>query len=366
MTIESAQNKTMDRLSSSYQPRETEKEEEALGRENFLTMLVAQLENQDPLNPMEGSDFSAQLAQFSSLEQLMNLNETMENMATAFTNSSEADVTNLVGKEVTGEVDAIEVADGQSFGGAYTITEPGDVMVEIYDAEGNEVRSLYPGQKTSGSYNLNWDGRNNSGDMVEDGSYKYKVLVNSGSGFAEMPTTVTGTVDSVVYNEGKAYLRVNDTLVNPESLVQISAGAQTEEAPASITDYLGKEITSSRSIASVKGGNVSGKACSFELENQEDVIVSLFNQTGDEVRSIPLLADETTAGTNTVEWDGKDNAGSLVEEGLYLYSVSTAAGEIATAASGEVSGIEYINGEKYLVLKESGMLTDLSSVTGVN
>ncbi|HKK90852.1 MAG TPA: flagellar hook assembly protein FlgD, partial [Desulfobacteraceae bacterium] len=158
MTIESAQNKTMDRLSGSYQPRETEKEEDALGRENFLTMLVAQMENQDPLNPMEGSDFSAQLAQFSSLEQLMNLNKTMESMQTAFSSSSEPDVTGMVGKEVTGDVDSVEVVDSKPFGGSYTMTGTGEVMVEIFDSEGNQVRSLYPGQKNPGNYNINWDG----------------------------------------------------------------------------------------------------------------------------------------------------------------------------------------------------------------
>ena len=366
MTIQASGNSSLEALSSSYKARKTEEKEDTLGRQDFLTMLVAQLEHQDPLNPMEGSDFSAQLAQFSSLEQLMNLNNTMENMASAFETNSESDVTALVGKEVTGEVDSIEVADGQPFGGAYTISQPGDVMVEIYDGDGNEVRALYPGQKSQGSYNLNWDGRNNSGNLVDDGSYKYKVFVNSGYGFEEMPSTVTGRVDSVVYNNGKAYLRVNDTLVDPDSLVQISAIEQTDNPVSSITDYLGKEITTSQSIAAVENGSVSGSKCAFDLEQKEDVVVSIYNQAGEEIRSMAILADDTTTGANTVEWDGMDNSGSPVENGLYLYSVANGQGKVETTASGEVSGIEYKNGEKYLVLKESGLLTGVSSITSVN
>lgn len=366
MTIDAAGNSSLDKLSSSYQPRDTEEKEDTLGRTDFLTMLVAQLQNQDPLNPMEGSDYSAQLAQFSSLEQLMNLNDTMESMQTAFKQGNESDVTSLVGKEVTGKVDAIEVADGESFGGSYNISETCEVMVTIYDSDGREVRSLYPGQKNEGNYNINWDGTDNSGNKVEDGSYKYVVTANSGYGFEEIPTTVTGVVESVVYNDGKAYLQVGGVLVDPGSLVQVMNAPETEETVSSITDYLGKEITSSTSYAAVKDGSVSGKVCSFELESQEDVILSVFNQSGEEVKSIPLLAEQASAGTNTIEWDGTDTSGSAAADGLYLYSVSNSSGSVETTVSDEVSGIQYINGSKYLVLKDSGILTDLSSVTSVN
>ncbi|MEA2060964.1 MAG: FlgD immunoglobulin-like domain containing protein [Thermodesulfobacteriota bacterium] len=367
MTIQASGNSSLEALSSSYQARKTEEKEDTLGRQDFLTMLVTQLEHQDPLNPMEGSDFSAQLAQFSSLEQLMNLNKTMETMASAFqSGSSESDLGSMIGREVTGEVDAVEVADGEFFGGDYTISEPGDVMVQISDASGNVIRSLFPGQKSAGSYNINWDGTDNNGNTVADGSYKYSILVNSGYGYTEMPTTVIGKVDSIVYNEGKAYLQVNGTLVDPDSLVQVGGYGETEEKASSITDYLGKNITSTQSIAGIKGGVVSGDTCTFELEASEDIILSVFNQAGEEIRSIPVLADETSQGSNSVKWDGTDNSGNIAEDGLYLYSVSSASGNIETLASGEVSGIEYVNGEKYLVLKESNLLTGLSSVTSVN
>ena len=85
MTVSSTGNSSLDSITSSYQSTETEKSEtaDALGKDDFLTMLVAQLENQDPLNPMDGTDFSAQLAQFSQLEQLMNLNTSMETLASS-------------------------------------------------------------------------------------------------------------------------------------------------------------------------------------------------------------------------------------------------------------------------------------------
>jgi flagellar basal-body rod modification protein FlgD len=88
-----------------------------LGKDDFLKMLIAQLKNQDPLNPQEGAEFAAQMAQFSSLEQLTNLNTTLETQAQNSLNLFNAQAINLVGKEITAEIAA--GTDGTS---ATTIT----------------------------------------------------------------------------------------------------------------------------------------------------------------------------------------------------------------------------------------------------
>ncbi len=98
MTVSSSWNASLDNIVSGYQSTTAEKSEkdDALGMDAFLTMLVAQLQSQDPLNPMEGSDFSAQLAQFSQLEQLMGLNDSMEALTTSFASDSEKDLVDYV------------------------------------------------------------------------------------------------------------------------------------------------------------------------------------------------------------------------------------------------------------------------------
>ena len=368
MTLASAGNASLDKLSSSYTPRDTTKKDDALGREDFLTMMMAQLKNQDPLNPMDGTDFSTQLAQFSSLEQLINLNDTMETLKASLDKGNESDVTSLVGKTATGNVDSIELTNGQAFGGFYNLTAPGNVMVTIYDSDGNEVRSLYPGQQDAGNYNIAWDGTDNGGNAVPDGSYKFTVMANTGYGFEKVPTTVTGKIDSIVYNDGKAYLQIQGALVDPDSLVQISNSSDTdaEDTNTSITDYLGKEITTSNPLAFVENGSVSGNKCSFNLNAKEDVVVEVHNSQGDVVKNISIPANNTSSGINTIDWDGTDDSGNPVPDGLYSYSVGSAAGTVEQTISGEVSGIKYINGNQYLVLNNSGILTDLSSVVSVN
>jgi flagellar basal-body rod modification protein FlgD len=124
MTISSSQNSSLEKITSSYQSNEKEKaeKEDALGQDAFLTMLVAQLQNQDPLNPMDGTDFSAQLAQFSQLEQLISLNDSMADLAKAYDTNSEGDVVGYIGKQVTGNVDVMNVDEGTVSGGFYSLS----------------------------------------------------------------------------------------------------------------------------------------------------------------------------------------------------------------------------------------------------
>ena len=219
MSVTPTGNNTLDKITSSYQSNESEKaeKEDALGQDAFLKMLVAQLQNQDPLNPMDGTDFSAQLAQFSQLEQLINLNDSMESLARAYGEKSEGDVMGYIGKQVTGNVDVMNVDEGTVSGGFYNLAQPADIMITITDADGKAIKTLYEGQQNSGSHIISWDGTDKNGKAVADGTYKYTVMANTGYGFAKVPSTVTGTVEGVTYNNGKPYLVVQGVLLDPGS-----------------------------------------------------------------------------------------------------------------------------------------------------
>ena len=366
MGIDATGSSSIQKLTSAYKTDDSQKaeKEDYLGREDFLTMLVAQLQNQDPLNPMEGSEFSAQLAQFSSLEQLINMNESLESMVTAFNDGSDIDVSDFIGKEVTGTVNSIEVSDGAFSGGYYDLAQTSDVMVTIYDEEGNTVKNLYPGQKEAGSHSINWDGTDNSGNQVIDGSYSYDVLANSGYGYVSAPMTVTGTVEAVTYQNGKPYLLVDGMLVDPDSLVQIKAS--DEEPAMSPLDYLGKEVSYSESVVAVEDGEVSGSGLTFYLSIPEDVLVQVFDASGNEVNNTEMSVDDVVSGKNEILWGGTDSDGNLVPDGIYSYKVTGSSGNVEISGTGEVSGIKYINGTQYLTLAGSGDIVRISSITGVN
>ncbi len=351
-------------LSSSYisTTDEDESTEETLGREEFLTLLVAQLENQDPLNPQEGTDFTAQLAEYSQLEQLMNLNDTMTSMTDVFETSSESDGVSYIGREVTGYIDSLDVSDGTVTSGFYNLSEAADVIVDIYDSDGNKVTRLYEGQMASGGHLLTWDGTDSSGDSVADGKYTYTVLADYGNGYEDVETTVTGTVDGVTYNNGTAYLVVQGVLVSMDditSVTELTGESETE----SIMDYLGKGIKTSSPIVLIEDGEVSGEDLSFELEDAEGVTVKIYDAYDELVNTLTLDADEVAEGTNTIHWNGYSSSGSVVSDGLYYYTVLTDSGDYAsTDVSGEVESIRTVNSVQYLVIEDSGRLVALSNV----
>ena len=160
----------------------TESSEEIMGKEDFLTLLVAQLQNQDPLDPEDTSEFTSQLTQYSSLEQLMNLNDSFD----AFTNSSQtlaqSDVMDLIGKDVVTEQSEFEFA-GKPLEIGYQLDEAAtSITIIIQDESGNSISTLTPSELGAGSHFIEWDGLDSNGNISADGQYTSKVEATDGSG----------------------------------------------------------------------------------------------------------------------------------------------------------------------------------------
>ena len=368
MSVSASGNSSLDTIRASYQTSNDEKaeKEDALGRDAFLTMLVAQLENQDPLNPMDGTDFSSQLAQFSQLEQLMNLNESMENLAESSSSESEKDLVSYMGKQVTGEINTMEVESGAVSSGFYNLSESANVVIQITDESGQTVRTLFPGISERGAHLISWDGTDTNGDAVEDGTYTYTVLANTGSGYKELPTTVTGIVDGIAYSNGNPYLVVQGVLMSPDSLTSVADVEDSTGDETSILDYLGKTVTSEYPILSVDDGVVEGADLTFTLEQEEDVTIKIYDPFDELVQTITVDAEDVASGENSVYWNAVGSDGYQVDDGLYYYTVSTSSGTAKTPVTEEVSGIKYANGTQYLVLKDSGRLVAVSNITEIN
>ncbi|MFH2060622.1 MAG: FlgD immunoglobulin-like domain containing protein [Pseudomonadota bacterium] len=370
MAVSSTGNSSLDQITNSYQSTsqgKTEKDD-ALGQDAFLTMLVAQLQNQDPLNPMDGTDFSSQLAQFSQLEQLINLNDSMANMASAFSQDSEKDALSYIGKQVTGKVDIMNVDKGSVSGGFYNLSDPSDVMITVTDADGKTIKTLYDGQQGAGAHLVSWDGTDNAGNAVGDGTYHYSVMANSGRGYFEVPASVSGTVEGITYNNEKPYLVVQGILLDPKSLTSVIDPEKTTGTGSvdSALSYLGKIVSSNSPIVLVENDVVSGSELTFNLSSPESATIKIYDAYDELVKTIALTADDTTGGQNSIDWDGLSNSGYKVPDGMYYYTVKTDSGFAKTPVSEEVSGIKYMNGSQYLVLDESGRLVSLSSITGIN
>jgi len=369
MSVSSTGNNPLESITNSYQSNAQEKSEksDALGQDAFLKMLVAQLQNQDPLNPMDGTDFSAQLAQFSQLEQLINLNDSMDGLASEFSQGSEGDVVEYLGKQVTGNVDMMNVDEGTVSGGFYNLSQPSDVMITITDSDGKTIKTIYDGQQDAGSRLISWDGTDNNGDAVEDGTYHYSVMANSGSGYENVPSSITGNVEGIAYNDGKPYLVVQGILLDPDSVTAvIDVDDDSGTSVDSLLAYLGQTVSSNSPIVLVEEGVVAGEDLNFNLDTPEDATIKIYDAYDELVTTITVSSEDTVGGENSVHWDGLGDSGYQVADGLYYYTVKTDSGFAKTPVSEEVSGIKYMNNSQFLEMKDSGRLVAISTITGIN
>lgn len=156
-------------------------DQNSMGKEDFLTLLVAQLQNQDPLNPDDPTEFTAQLAQFSSLEQLFTLNESMDNLAASYASSDRVSSLSTIGKEVTYFGDTFEYADTPVEIG-YQLDEVADSVTLSLQQNGVTVATLKGTELGEGSHFITWDGLTDEGENAPAGEYTVVVSASSEDG----------------------------------------------------------------------------------------------------------------------------------------------------------------------------------------
>ena len=168
-----------------------------LGKEDFLTLLVAQLQNQDPMNPEDATEFTAQLAQFSSLEQLFNINESMEDLSSAQQQSDRFSTMELIGKTVSyQDGDFTMDAEGSTSVGYELDGLAASVTLFIKDESGATVATLHPTDLTEGSHFIEWNGMNSDGEHVPAGDYK--IVLQGSAGVGEQSIAISPLVQSEV------------------------------------------------------------------------------------------------------------------------------------------------------------------------
>ena len=194
-----------------------------LGKEEFLTLLVAQLRHQDPLNPMESADFTAQLAQFSSLEQLFGMNDALTAIQETLGTQESGNVLDYIGKLVKTNDSTVFIKDGNMESNAYTLEDEAEVTIFVYDSKGVEVRRIYGGWKEAGQHDLSWDGKDNNGNLAGDGIYFFEVEAIDENGFVvSYDAYLTGEVTGVTYQNSIPYLMIGNKLVAPENVIEVT------------------------------------------------------------------------------------------------------------------------------------------------
>jgi flagellar basal-body rod modification protein FlgD len=196
-----------------------------LGKDSFLKLLITQMKNQDPLSPMDNTAFVAQLAQFSSLEQMQNLNSKIDSALQLGQSMNNANASGLIGREVRASGNSVSLTSGGSADLGYFLSAAADqVTVTVSDSQGNLVRTFAGASGTAGDNSVAWDGLTSSGNRAPAGSYTFKVIATDTSGAAVTATPlVNGVVSGVTYRSGVAYLMVNGREVPFSDLLEVHA-----------------------------------------------------------------------------------------------------------------------------------------------
>ena len=182
-----------------------------LGKDEFLKLFTTQLRFQNPLNPLDSTEFTAQLAQFSSLEQLTNINEQMNDLV-LFQNSLQNTLaTTLIGRKVKVAGEEVYLKDKAEIN--YTLPQDvSKIKISISDSSGKVVREVNLGPETGGNKTYVWDGKDSHGATLPEGNYSITAgAYDAGGNPVEATTAVWGTVTGVTFENNITYFIIDGT-----------------------------------------------------------------------------------------------------------------------------------------------------------
>lgn len=191
-------------------------------QDRFLKLLVTQMQNQDPLNPLDNAQVTSQLAQLSTVTGIDKLNSTLESLISNSTANNSLQSANLIGRGVLAQGNAISLADEKGIMGVEFSGPVDAAQVIIKDSSGNVVHTVNLGAQEAGPIPLLWDGTTTDGGKAANGNYTFEVKATlAGSAVATTPLQF-GVVTAVTTNSDGAKLSVPGLgSLNPSSIRQV-------------------------------------------------------------------------------------------------------------------------------------------------
>ncbi len=180
----------------------------SLNTTDFMNLLLVQLQNQDPLEPMDADKMTDQLVSFNELEQSQKTNTYLETLLQYQASMGNLQSVQFMGKTVLAPGNSVSVAEGRESEMTFDLSESAsEVTIEIYDENDQLVKTLTRQDMSSGEQTVTWDGTDESGNPVPEGNYSYKVsAVDSQGDSVDVTTYTTAVIESIEFKDGVAYL----------------------------------------------------------------------------------------------------------------------------------------------------------------
>lgn len=203
MTTINPNSSVYDNLGLLQTPQTQTNSNNELGQDAFMRLMLAQMQNQDPLSPMENGDFIAQLAQFQSVSGINELSSTFSEFAVSMQSNQALQASALVGRQVLVDSNTAALSDTGSVTGAAVLpASTSNMNVYVYDSSGQIVRTINMGEQAAGEVEFSWDGMDDSGNRLPAGQYDFKVEAAYQGENYELATAFYATVESVVLGGG--------------------------------------------------------------------------------------------------------------------------------------------------------------------
>jgi flagellar basal-body rod modification protein FlgD len=208
--------------SAEYVSSSTTKDSTVLDKDDFMTLLLVELQNQDPTEPMDSEKILSQTSQLATLEASENTNKALADLAASLGNSQQFSTISAIGKTADIGSNAIVLDEGSDT--TFEIYFPDDVEqgnVEILDVNGNILKTLDVGTNPKGVYQFTWDGTDTSGNAVESGMYYATASYTNPSGTALTTRVGAYPIESVRFDAGKTLLKVGSNYVPLENIKEV-------------------------------------------------------------------------------------------------------------------------------------------------
>ncbi len=194
-----------------------------LQQEQFLKLMTTQLTNQDPLKPMDNGNFLGQMAQFSTVSGIQDLQKSFKEFAGSISSNQALQAAGLVGRYVSAPSTEGLLSAGGNISGEFTLTSSSpEVTLKIIDpATGDIVRNIPLGSQSAGKIAFNWDGLTSDNELANPGIYKIQIEAKVDGKNTQLQTRVKSKVESVTMNNGGRGLQVNLAGLGPIKFNQI-------------------------------------------------------------------------------------------------------------------------------------------------
>lgn len=200
----------------------TVQDKTALGKDDFMKLLLVQLQYQDPTEPMDTEKILTQTSQLAALEASDNTKRALENLTASLGNAQQFSTISAIGK--TADIGSNAVAHDKGSTTSFEIYFPTDVQqgtIEITDVDGNIVGTLDVGTNDSGVYSFDWDGTTTTGDAAESGVYYVSASYADQSGTSRTTRMGAYPIESVRFDNGTTYLKLGSSYVPLNNVVEV-------------------------------------------------------------------------------------------------------------------------------------------------